>query len=170
MPGWWCASPSQNRHWGKGPCWARGSPFSCWGRRWGSKWLLARCLELLSILATDPAVPALTTCEWAFAPSSTLPFHLHLQGPAGTPGPEGRQGEKGAKVGRGCPGCWDIPFIFPPRCSSDPPVHLPHAAPLWGRGSLYSLLPLGLLRFQPYFLSQSTLDSLPPPALPASAP
>lgn len=35
-------------------------------------------------------------CSWPPTP----PPLLHLQGPAGTPGPEGRQGEKGAKVGR----------------------------------------------------------------------
>ena len=64
-------------------------------------------------------------CSWPPAP----PPLLHLQGPAGTPGPEGRQGEKGAKVGRAS---WMLgrplhrpappsPHLQPPDASPMPP-------------------------------------------------
>lgn len=106
--------------------------------------------------------------------SLTFPSCLHLQGPAGMPGPEGRQGEKGAKV-RERPSwmlehslhLWAplIPQIPLSRC-------LPHVEPLVSRGVPYTyfcscsrgswdLVP-------PLCLILSTLDPLPPP-LPLSS-
>lgn len=66
-------------------------------------------------------------CSWPPTP----PPLLHLQGPAGTPGPEGRQGEKAPRWGEP-PGCWDahctaLPCPAPPRPHPPAPRRLPPA-------------------------------------------
>ena len=93
---------------------------------------------------------------------------LHLQGPAGTPGPEGRQGEKGAKVGRAS---WMLgrPLHRPAPPSPHPPAprRLSHA-PSSRRGSLSSL-PQGSRGLGPSPLSLPTHLGSAAPTIPSSA-
>lgn len=104
--------------------------------------------------------------------SLAIHCRLHLQGPAGAPGPEGRQGEKGAKVRERPPWMPEHPFhlptplvltLQPPNASPTSTISTP--SPLWGQGSLYLSLPQGSLGFDP-----SSLPHPHPPWAPCPQP
>lgn len=98
-------------------------------------------------------------------------FLLHLQGPAGSPGPEGRQGGKGAKVRERPPWCWSIPSTSHPSDASVPRclphVHLSHVGPFWGEAFPILVPALGAPRVWPFLpashLPPWTLCPLPTP-------